>query len=186
MKNVLLTNATYIKSLTNISDNVSEKYMFPTINEAQEIELKHVIGSALLEKLKDLVVDQTINDPENEVYKDLLLNCQFFIAYVVVSKLTLVLSYKIDNVGTYRTADENMTYSSMRDVQTMQEYYQDKADFFKLELQNYCLNNRSKLPELTENQIHSIKSNLYSAETCGIFLGGARSKRIITPDCYRK
>lgn len=176
MANVLLTNSNYIKSLTNISDNVSDKYMFPTINEAQEINLKHILGTALLEKLKELVKDQTINDPENEVYKDLLLNCQFFIAYVVVSKLTVILSYKIDNVGTYRTADENMTYTSMKDVQAMEEYYQNKADFFKMELQKFCMEQRNKLPELSDNDIYAIKSNLYSAETCGIFLGNARGK----------
>ena len=186
MANVLLTNATYIKSLTNISDNVSEKYMFPSINESQEIDLKHVIGEALLEKLKQLVVNQTINDPENEIYKQLLQNCQFFIAYSVIAKLTMTLSYKLDNCGTYRTADENLTYSSMRDVQTMEEYYQNKADFFKLEVQNFCINNCSKLPELTQNQIHSIKSNLYSAETSGLFLGGGRGKVIRKPDCWRR
>lgn len=176
MANVLLTNSTYIKSITNISDNVADKYLFPTINESQEIDLKNVIGERLLNKLKDMVQDQSINDPENEIYKELLTKSQFFLAYSVASKLAVILSYKIDNVGVYHTSDENLTYASFGEVQHMEEYYQNKADFFKLEVVNFCLNNRSKLPELTDSQCHSIKSNLYSVESCGIVLGGERGK----------
>lgn len=186
MANVLLTNSTYIKSITNISDNVADKYLFPTINESQEIDLKNVIGERLLNKLKDMVQDQSINDPENEIYKELLTKSQFFLAYSVASKLAVILSYKIDNVGVYHTADENLAYASFGEVQHMEEYYQNKADFFKLEVVNFCLNNRSKLPELTDSQCHSIKSNLYSVESCGIVLGGERGKGRKKGCCYKR
>lgn len=186
MKNVLLTNSNYIKSITNMSENIPEKYLFAAINEAQEIDLRHVLGDSLLEKIKQLVVDQTINNEGNEIYKDILTKSQFFLAYDAMSNLVVILSYKLDTVGVYRTADENLTYATFREVQSMQEYYENKRDFFKLELQNFCLNNRSKLPELSDNDVHSIKSNLYSAESCGIFLGNARGRIIRKPDCWRR
>lgn len=186
MANVLLTNSNYIKSITNISDNVQDKYLFPTINEAQEINLKSVIGENLLNKLKDLVSGGSINDPENAVYKDLLQKCQFFIAYTVVSKLSVITSFKLDNAGIYRSNDENLYYASMEEVRNMQEYYEEKADFFKLELQNFCINNRTNLPELSECACRQIKANLYSAESCGIVLGGARGKSIRNKCCDYK
>lgn len=182
-KNVLLTNANYIKTMTNISDNLSEKFLFAAINEAQEISLKRVLGEILLTKLKDLVSDGSINDTENAVYKDLLQQCQFFLAYTVVSKLVVTASFKLDNAGLYRSNDENMYYADKSDVDYMQEYYQNLADSFKVEIVNFCLNNRNNLPELDECQCHKIKSNLYSVESSGIVLGGARGRGTRKPMC---
>lgn len=179
MANILLTNSTYIKSLTNISDNVQDKYLFTSINEAQEIDLKSVLGDVLLEKVKTLVKEGHINEEEYAIYKTLLEKCQFFIAYTVVAKLAVITSFKIDNAGLYRSNDDNMTYASLKEVQNLQEYYQNKADFFKLELQNFILNNSSKLPEVSKCHIHSIHANLYSAESCGLVLGGSRGKHTI-------
>ena len=53
-----------------------------------------------------------------------------------------------------------------------------KADAYCLDLQNFLLRNRSDYPELTDNCCHNIKSNLHSAASCGIFLGGSRGKTI--------
>lgn len=185
MANVLITNSTYIKGITNISENVQDKYMFPSINEAQEIDLCGIIGETLLNKVKDLVADGSINDPENAVYKDLLKKCQFFIAYDVVAKLCVITSFKIDNAGVYRSNDENLYYASLDEVHNMEEYYQNKRDFFRLELSNFCINNRTLLPELTQCQCRKIRAQLCSAETCGIVLGGARGKQINYYPSYR-
>jgi len=177
-KNVLLTNSNYIKSVTNISENTSDKYIFPSINEAQEIDLKGVIGESLLKKLKDLVSDGTINDPDNAIYKDLLQQCQFFLAYDVVAKLCVTTSFKIDNAGVYRSNDENLYYASLEEVHNMEEYYQNKRDFFRLEISNFIINNRAQLPELNDCACRKIRAQLYSAESCGINLGGPRGKAI--------
>jgi len=183
MANVLLTNANYIKSITNISDNVTEKYIFPAINEAQEIDLKGIIGETLLNHLKDLVQDGSINDSGNTIYKDLVQKSQFFLAYDVVSKLSVTLSFKIDNAGVYHSNDENMYYASKDEVLMMQEYYENKRDFFRLEVVNFCLNNRTLLPELDACQCRKIRANMYSSESCGVVLGGARGKQIKNNCC---
>lgn len=176
MSNVLLTNANYIKSATNISDNVNEKYLLPAIREAQEIGLKNILGEKLLNKVKDLIAAKEINKEENEIYKSLLDNCQYYLAYQTVSNLCYILSYKLDNMGLSRTADENVAYASADEVVSQSDYYERKADFFKLELQNFLVRNISKLPEVSENQCHTISANLYSADSGGLVLGGARGK----------
>ena len=176
--NVLLTNSRYIKSITNISDNVQDKYLFPSINESQEIDLKGIIGESLLDKLKNLVFDGTINDPENAVYKDLLQQCQFYLAYDVVSKLCVITSFKINNAGLYRSNDDNLYYASLDEVHNMEEYYQNKRDFFRIEIANFCINNRANLPELNDCACRQIRAQLYSAESCPIVLGHARGKSI--------
>jgi len=48
----LLTSPDFVKSVTNISDNLNGKVMQAAIREAQEIDLKQIIGSCMLSKLK--------------------------------------------------------------------------------------------------------------------------------------
>jgi hypothetical protein len=48
MKNTLLTSTDFVKSNTNISDNISDKYLLATIKEAQNEDLRGVVGDALL------------------------------------------------------------------------------------------------------------------------------------------
>ena len=69
------------------------------------------------------------------------------------------------------------------DLAALQSYYQAKADSACLDLQNFLLNNWRDYPELTEGDYHRIHSNLYSAASCGIFLGGPRGRGPIKGGC---
>lgn len=176
MEEILLSSENFIKSVTNISDNVSGKYIHPALREAQEVDLKGILGSALLEALKRMVADDTIDTEENSCYKDLIEQCQYFLAYTVVARLCVITSYKINNVGVNKASDENMEVVSLDEVYNIQSFYQKKADHYCSELQNFLLENRSKYPELNDNQCYKIKSNLHSAASSGLWLGGRRGK----------
>lgn len=69
-KEYLLVSETFVKSVTSISDNVSGKYIQSSIREAQEIALKSILGTCLLDKLKELGLAKELDDPANIAYKD--------------------------------------------------------------------------------------------------------------------
>lgn len=56
-RNVLLISEDYIKSESNLDNNVSGKYLQSAIKLAQDIELQSLIGTKLLEKIQKLVID---------------------------------------------------------------------------------------------------------------------------------
>lgn len=177
MAEILLTSETFVKKVSSASDNLSGKYIQSSIREAQEISLKGILGDALLAKVKDLVKNNQIASYAGGVYKTLLDRCQYYLAYVTIVEVTNKVSYKIGNFGVTKTNDENLQVASQDEIAKMQYYYQSKADACCLDLQNFLLENREDYPELTENCCHRIESNLHSAASCGIFLGGARGKR---------
>lgn len=177
MAEILLSSETFIKSVTNISDNVSNKYLLSSLREAQEVGLKSIIGIPMLEKLKELVENKTIDSAENQMYKYLVNKCQYYLAYMTIVEMIFKVSYKIGNAGLVKATDDNMQLASFDEMVAQKEYYQGKADFHCMELQNYILDNRSSFPEIDECSCRKIHSNLYSAASCGIFLGGARGKR---------
>ena len=182
MAEYLLTSETFVKSVSSISDNLAGKYVLPSIREAQEVSLKSILGSCLLNKLKDLGLAGELNLPENAQYKDLVDRCQYYLAYTAIVEITNKVSYKIGNFGVTKSQDENLSVVTQDEIGKMQYYYQSKADFCALELQQWLLDNKSYLPELNECTCQKIRSNLYSAATCGLWLGGPRGK-IVRNDC---
>lgn len=172
MREILLTSENFVKSVTNISDNLAGKYILPSIREAQEQGLKGILGDALLAKVKELFKAQQLSGK----YAELVEHCQYYLAYSAVVEVTNKVSYKIGNFGVAKSTDENLQVANYDEIVKMQYYYQSKVDAHCHDLQNWILDNRSSFPELTENHCRKIQSNLYSSASCGIWLGGARGK----------
>ena len=176
MAEILLSSEAFVKSVTSVSDNLSGKYILPSLREAQEIGLRGILGDSLLEKLKGLLKSGDLETEADGVYKTLVDHCPYYLAYKTIVEVTNKVSYKIGNFGVTKTQDENLQVATQDEIAKMQYYYQSKADACCLDLQNFLLDNRSDYPELTDSCCHRIQSNLRSAATCGIFLGGARGK----------
>lgn len=176
MAEILLSSEAFVKSVTSVSDNLSGKYILPSLREAQEIGLRGILGDSLLSKLKSLVKDGSIDSDANGKYKELIDRCQYYLAYVTIVEVTNKTTFKVGNFGVAKSSDENMQIATQDEVAKMQYYYQSKADACCLDLQNWLMNNRTSFPELNDCDCRRISSNLYSAATCGIFLGGARGK----------
>lgn len=176
MAEILLSSESFVKSVTSVSDNLSGKYILPSLREAQEIGLRNILGDSLLSKLKSLVKENAIENPVNAKYKELIDRCQYYLAYVTIVEVTNKTTYKVGNFGVTKNTDENMQMATQDEVAKMQYYYQSKADAYCLDLQNWLMDNRSSFPELNDCDCRRIESNLYSAATCGIFLGGVRGK----------
>ncbi len=176
MKQILLTSEKRFKEIACINDNVASEYILSALTEAQETRLKSVIGPSLLSKVKSLIEGDELDSEANSAYKELVSQCQYYLAYTALGELTFKTSFKISNFGVVQTSDENNQAASFSDIASVRDYYQAKADYYCIELQKYCLENRSQLPELDENHCSKIHSNLYSAASCGISLGGPRGK----------
>lgn len=172
----LITSESFLKNQTPVCDNVAGKYILSALRDAQEIHIKRVIGSALLERLKALCQSKQID--KETAYKELLEKCQLAIAFHAVAELTRITTYKITNKGVVTTSDERVDVASEEVVISTQDYYRTKASSYVYELQLYLLENASKFPELSDRSCDSIHANLKSAASCGLWLGGVRSKKV--------
>lgn len=175
---ILLVSADVVKQMTGISDNIAQGYLLPSIQEAQEIRLKSILGTNLLRTLTQMVEDGEIDNPGNEMYQELISQCQYYLSYQSVVELIGKVSMKVGNFGVMRSTDDRASQASFNEEIIKKSDYQAKADFYCYELQGWLLENRTSFPELTDNQCTKIQSNLYSAATCGIYLGGVRGARL--------
>ena len=177
-EDVLLTSENFVRTNGNISNNINGKYLLPSIREAQEIGLQSVIGTELFEKLKSLVGNGTIKDEVNKAYERLLGIVQFYLLYEVLTRICVISHVKLGNAGLTMAGDENhLDVLDLKDVFSMEDYYQNKSDFYRKRVQEYCLANKHDLPELSKHKCKEIHANLYSANSSGLWLGGARGKK---------
>lgn len=183
-KNTLLISSDYLKSVTNLSENIDDDYILPAIRLSQDIELEATIGTALTNKIKEIIADNTIGNEENKFYKILLDDyIQMMLAYYTVANLTLPISIKFNNFGLTRTDDDRTYNISFDELGQIKEYYSKYADYYKYRLQLYLIENYFQFPELQQwHSIDELQTNLYSASGCSIWLGGARGKSFVPMD----
>ena len=186
MAEILLSSEKFIKEVTSISDNLAGKYILPSLREAQEVGLRNILGSCLLDRVKELRRLNLLDDPANAIYKELVQEAQYYLAYMTVVEVTNKVSYKVTNFGVAKSQDENLQVATQDEIGKMQYYYQGKADYYALLFQQWLLDNRTLIPELTACACRRIQSNLYSAATCGIWLGGPRGKGKPDKNCCKR
>ena len=178
MAEVLLISETFVKEVCSISENVAGQYIRPSIREAQNVGLRNILGDLLLEKLKALVADSTINQEANIWYKALADRERDYLANSACVGIAQRVAFKIANAGVVKTPDEKVEVADQPDMAKVQFFYQSKADSLAFDLERWLLENRAHFPELLAYQCRKIHSHLYTAATSGIWLGGPRGKHL--------
>lgn len=176
MKDVILVSPEFVRSNTNISSNIQDKFLQSAVREATDVDFEELVGTNLLNKLKELIEKQEVNAPENRIYKKLLDIAKYYLAYCAVTRLVVISSVKIDNIGANVTSDNNVQALDFDDVFRLEKYYQNKADVYKKKVQIFLQKKVNEIPELQQDDCRDIHANVYSAASSGLWLGGARGK----------
>lgn len=179
MTKVLLISEDFIKTNSNLNDNVWGEYLLPAIREAQDMGLQEIIGECLYRHILSLVDNGEIGDIENAAYKHLLDEyIQQYLMYQVLTDLVPIIGTKQANLGTVISNDEHVLNLSESERNRVKNHYQIRADFYCRRMQEYILNNRDAYPELRPCDCDKMQSNLKSAATTGLWLGGYRGRRL--------
>lgn len=156
VKNTFLISPNTVKASTYLVGNVEDGMVGAAIREAQEVHLQSIIGSELLYRIQELVYNaitgntDTIDDAENECYKDCLDN--YITPYMeqkVQAVLVLMVSYKTRNLGVIHASDTNLNAPSINDVLLVQQRYNGVAAKYATALSKYLCQNKPCFPELT-------------------------------------
>lgn len=170
MAKCFLISEKTLKENSVINNNVDGMYILPAIEFAQDAALQPLIGTALYDKLMDMVEDGSITDSTD--YKFLL---DEYITPFLLNKVTadiqIPLSFKLRNQGVVQQTGDNTYIPSMKDLQFVIQNYENKANFYGNRLTDYLRANRSKYPEyLTVNSCADIQADSGAYKT-GIYLG---------------
>lgn len=153
--NVLLIGSGDVKNITIVNSNVSDEFVGYAIRDTQNIDLQSIIGTSLLDKIKELVyneikgLDNALSDEYNVAYKELLDGyIKPFLVHQSVVNVLIPISYKVRNMGVIKTSDTNIANAEMDDIKYLMQYYNNQASFYQTMLSKYLCTFKDAYPEL--------------------------------------
>lgn len=181
MTNTLLISEKYVKTQSNIQDNVWGDFLTPAIREAQDIELQPIIGRPLYKKILKEVEEKDVEERFKTLIEDWI---QPYLLYQTIVSLIPIIGTKLGNIGTVISNDEHVQNISSSERENLEYRYRYLADHYKSELQKYLLANKDLYPELTSTCLKSL--NLKSSNSLPLWTGGLRHGQRETTDCPDK
>ena len=151
LSNVLLINRDDLMRVSSINGNIDFDKVSPHVKSAQDIHLQPVIGTKLMEKCKQLIADDTINDPGNADYKTLVY--QYItpcLCYWTMWDFLPFMQYEIANGGVFQHNSENATTPADESVIMLIQKFKDKAESYSTIMSDYLCDKTNLYPELNE------------------------------------
>lgn len=181
MTNTLLISEKYVKTQSNIQDNVWGDFLTPAIREAQDIELQPIIGRPLYKKILKEVEEKDVEARFKTLIEDWI---QPYLLYQTIVSLIPIIGTKLGNIGTVISNDEHVQNISSSERENLEYRYRYLADHYKSELQKYLLANKDLYPELTSTCLKNL--NLKSSNSLPLWTGGIRHGQKESTDCPDK
>tara|TARA_Y100001963_G_C6598020_1_gene361132 strand:- start:159 stop:734 length:576 start_codon:yes stop_codon:yes gene_type:complete len=166
MAYVLFISEDKLKDSTAINMNVDIEFLLPFVKQAQKLYVETKLGTDLNQKLKDLIIAGTVNDPANANYKTLL-NTYIgdmlpnFALYHAIP----FLRFKIENGNIYSKTSENGVALSTEEAQHLRSEVLNTGEYYMERMIEYIKNNISLFPEYNTNSGADVSpdSNAYYA-----------------------
>jgi len=152
MSEILLVNRADIMRLTGLNGNIDETKILPHINTAQDIHLQPIIGTNLMQKIKDLIEAGTLTFSLNPYYYTLTYTyITPALVYLVMWDFLPFLQYEISNGGINQHTTEGGQPISEENTGRLIQKFKDKAEFYGNRLSGYICDNSTQFPEITES-----------------------------------
>lgn len=175
MKNVLILSEDFVKTNSELSDNLFGKYILPSIRDMQDINLQQTLGTSLYNYVLDLISASTLDNQYKVLVDDY---ARWYLLHLVCADVLTIVNTKIGNLGAVHTSDERVVNLSDGEIDRLQKSHIYKANHYLRRMQEYLIENRELFPELDTCTCEGMKANLNSATDCGIWLGGIRARRV--------
>jgi hypothetical protein len=147
-RNILMISEQSFKDFTIASNNIDMKNITQVIKMTQDRYIHPICGTALYNKILDLIELQEINDPLNEVYKTLLdLYLTDTLFNYVLGELPIAMQYKYVNKGVLKRTSENTEQPTFNELSSVSQYYKGYAEWYAERSINFLCANGPQYPE---------------------------------------
>jgi hypothetical protein len=152
MAKALFITTKDVKRYSVLSGNVDPDKFIYMVEIAQDPEVQNYLGTKLLEKLQDLIIAGTINDPANAAYKTLLETYvkPMTIYWALVCYMPFA-AYTVANGGVYKHTSESSVTVDKDEVDYLVEKYRDIAQFYTNNFIDFMVYNQNTYPEYNAN-----------------------------------
>ena len=131
MAKALFITTKDIKRYSVLSGSVDPDKFIYMVEIAQDTEVQNYLGTQLLEKIQNLILAGTINDPANAAYKTLLETYikHMTIYWALVCYMPFA-AYSVGAKGVFKGSSETAETVDKDEVDYLVEKYRDIAQFY--------------------------------------------------------
>lgn len=134
---------------TAINGNVDRDQMVQFIKIAQDIHVQALLGTALYNKLKTDVLNDTLTGNYETLMTDYV---QDVLVHYAMVEILPFLAYKVSNGGVFRKQSENSEGIDKNELEYLVQKERDTAEHYGRRLVSYLTFYGSLTPEYYENQ----------------------------------
>lgn len=143
MMTLLLTKEE-IKENGFINANVDDEYIIPSIEEAQDVFLREILGDSLLDKLVELTEAEHLDGKYEILVNDYI---KYFLKYKTAGILGMNVNFKIRNAGVIQQYSAEISSTNLEETKYIQNYFAEKADFYANRITKWLELNKKDIPE---------------------------------------
>ena len=168
MAKALFITTKDIKRYSVLSGSVDPDKFIYMVEIAQDTEVQNYLGTQLLEKIQNLILAGTINDPANAAYKTLLETYikPMTIYWALVCYMPFA-AYTVANGGVYKHTSESSVTVDKDEVDYLVEKYRDIAQFYTNNFIDFMVYNQTTYPEYNANTQDDIYPDTSNADFGG-------------------
>lgn len=163
----LLLKPADMKTNGFLNANVDDEYTIPSIEEAQDVFLREILGDALLQKLETLVESGDVSGIYGILLDEYI---KYYLKYKTLSILCMNVNFKIRNMGVVSQYGNEAGTTNLEETKYIQNYNSEKADFYANRITKFLILNKKQIPEYKYccKQVTNPDEN---HPACTIFLG---------------
>lgn len=170
----LFINETFLKSNSEVDENVDMKLINPTIWYCQKQYLENTLGTTLYDDLISKIVAGTLAGDDLDLVNDYIADA---LLYWVMYELQVPLTYKFRNKSVSKNTDANSQPVDFEQHKYLKDIYRPKAQYFTERLKAYLCENSTLFPLYgTENGVDELYPKDIPPQV-SVYLGGKYPKR---------
>ncbi len=127
-----------LQDRTGISNAIDSKKVQPMIKLSQDIFLRPALGSTLYTRIQSGITNNNLTSNETILLNNYIVDC---LVWGTMANLPMALGYQFFAKGPLQKTSENSSTPGKNDLDSITQYYQNFAEFYKQNLINYLKSN---------------------------------------------
>lgn len=178
LNNILMTEASTLKQLGYLTEELDESRIPLSIKYVQDTKIQSVIGTPIYNLILTNIKNNSIESRFSILLDNYIVSS---IGYFVESELQLPTSNKLRNKGVVNTSDDKVSGLDIQSIKYMNNYLNDRGEYYLNELSNYIQQNLSTYPEYFQHQTFDTMPDK-SVFKCSIYLGEENFNKYTRPE----
>ena len=179
MAKALLVTVEDLKRFSALDGSIDNEKVIQYISIAQDIYIENYLGTKLLTKIENDILNDTLIDP----YLSLLSNyIKDMLIHFALYELMPFIAYTVSNKGVYKHSSDNSETVRKEEVDYLAKKHLDLAQTYAGRFVKYICNHTTEFPEYTANKsedVHPSRKTNYGGWELGPTVPSSEELRMV-------